>query len=175
MRYLTYFITTIIFSISFCNSAIAQTDSLLVHQIRLYVNHIDSINNLDYAQDKGFMKSVVDGIIKRNDKVVGGCGIYTLSNLKGDTVYRIHYHDNLDINTYKTYYFKENKLVYGTLELKNMDSLATTFFKKEEFYNEGKVVFKSLEQNPKRYIDMVKFSLLEDAKSFFARFTKNNF
>lgn len=175
MRYFSYFIATIVFSICFRGSSTAQTDSLLVHQIRLYVNRIDSISNLDYTQDKGFMKSVADGIIKRNNEIVGGYGIYTLSNLKGDTVYRIQYHDNLDMNTYKTYYFNENKVVYATLELKNKESLATTFFKKEEFYKDEKVILKNPEKNPKRYIDISEFSLLEDAKKLFADFTKNDF
>ncbi len=172
MRHLTNFITTIIFSIFFCNSSIAQTDSFLVAEIRTYMNHIDSINSPDNAQDRGYMKSVADGIIKRDNEVAGGFGIYTLSNLNGDTVYRIAYHGNLDINTYKTYYFSKNELVYATLELKNKDSLATTFFKKEEFYNNGKLILKNPEQDPKRYIDISEFSLLTDGKKLLTDFFK---
>jgi hypothetical protein len=56
-----------------------------------------------------------------------------------------------------------------------MDSLATTFFKKEEFYNNEKVILKNSEQTPKRYIEISEFSLLDDAKRYLTDFTKNSF
>src|SRR5436190_16268375 len=103
MRHFLLFIATILLTISSCNFVLAQVDTSSISQTRNYVKYIDSINKLDYVQDKGFMTSVADGSIKTNGKVVGGFGIYTLSTSKGDTAFRIEYHDNLDINIYKTY------------------------------------------------------------------------
>jgi len=172
MRHFKNCIAPIILSTCLCSSLFAQSDSLLVHQIRNYVKYIDSINSLNYVQDKGFVKSIAEGVIKRDNKVVGGYGIYSLSNLKNDTVFRIEYHDNFGINTYKTYYYQNNKIVYATLEFKNTDEQETTFFRKEEFYNDDKVILKSPEQNPKRYIDISSFSMLDDGKKLLADFQK---
>ena len=144
----------------------------MVSEIKIHIKYIDPINNLGYPQAKGYMKSVADGITKRGDKVVGGFGMYTLSNLNGYIVYSIQYPDNLNMNTYKTYYFDHNELGYGFIEFKNKDPQATTFFKKETFYYNGKLVFKNPEQDPDRHIDISGFSLLNGGRKFLADFIK---
>jgi hypothetical protein len=104
MGYFLKFIATIFLALCSWHFLFAQFDSSLISETKVYAKYLDSINKLAHPQNFGFMTSIADGIIKRDDVIVGGFGIYTLSNSKGDTVLRIEYHDNLDINIYKTYY-----------------------------------------------------------------------
>src|SRR5689334_4391475 len=95
----------VILAILFCQSARAQIDTDVIFATKRYVKYIDSINNLDGVQDRGFMKGVADGVVKTAEgntvNTVGGFGVYTLANLKWDTVFRIEYHINVPLNIYK--------------------------------------------------------------------------
>lgn len=176
MQHLINFIATIFLTVCSCNSVFAQVDTSLVGQTRNYVKYIDSINNLDYVQDKGFMTSVADGIIKTDGKVVGGFGIYTLSNSNGDTAFRIEYHDNLNINIYKIYYFQFDKLIYATLELQDGRANMKSIYRKEEFYNNNNILWTATkkEKSAEKYFDKTNFLLQKDGLKFLAEFKKDN-
>ncbi len=160
----------------FCNSAYAQVDTLFISETKNYVKYIDSINKLDHVQEIGFTTSVADGIIKTNGEVVGGFGIYTLSNSKGDTAFRIEYHDNLNINIYKTYYFRFDKLIYATLELQDGKANIKSVYRKEEIYNDNKVIWTTTnqEKSADKFFEKTNFSLFEDGLKFLADFKKDN-
>ncbi len=50
-----------------------------------------------------------------------------------DSVYKIVYHDNLDNNTYRVYYFKDNKLILAKLRLE-ANGQGDILFESEHFY-----------------------------------------
>ena len=120
------------------------------------------------------MTSIADGTIKRDDVIVGGFGIYTLSNLKGDTALRIEYHDNLDINIYKTYYYNYNKLIFATVDLQTEETNAKTIYHKEEFYNNGTIIWTKTqkEKSADNYFDKTNFILFEDGLKYLDDFKK---
>jgi hypothetical protein len=107
MRHFLNFTLTIILTVCSCNFLFAQVDTSFILETKTYAKQLDSFNKLPHPQDYGLMTSIADGIITRDGIIVGGSGVYTLSNAKGDTALRIEYHDNLDINIYKTYYFRK--------------------------------------------------------------------
>ena len=159
-----------------CNSVFAQVETPSISETRNYVKYLDSINKLDHVQDNGFMTSVADGIIKTDGEVVGGFGIYTLSNSKGDTAFRIEYHDNLNINIYKTYYFKFDKLIYATLELQDEKENMKSVYWKEEVYNNNNIVWTitNKDNSAEKYFDKTIFLLYQDGLKFLADFNKAN-
>ena len=161
----------IIFS---CNSLFAQFDTSPISKIKCYINYIDSIEKLEYVQNLGFITSIADGIIKNGDDVIGGFGVYTLSNSKADTAFRIQYHDNLDMNIYKTYYYRSNQLLYAIVELKDWRNGMKVIYKKEEFYNDNKVIWTTLqkEKSANKYFNKTDFSLFEDGLKFIDDFKK---
>lgn len=158
------------------SQSIAQKNSPLIAEIKTYVQYIDSINNIDYTQDIGYMKSIADGVIKNNDKIIGGIGIYSLLNIKGDTAYRIEYHDNVNINIYKIYYYKSDELIYAVTELKDYKLNRQTIFRKEEFYNKGIIIYTTTKQvkNAKKYSYKTNFSMYEDGMEYLNKFNNKN-
>jgi hypothetical protein len=158
------------------HALLAQADTAFTSSARRYVQYIDSVNKLDYAQDKGFISAVTDGIIKANDEVVGGYGIYTLASTNADTVYRIEYHDNYPINTYRTYYFKNNKLIYAKLELMGGGSFMKSIYLREEYYNNDTVTWSATrqEKSARKYYRKTEIVLLQDALTLQAEFMKDN-
>ena len=174
MRHFLKFITTTLLTISFCNFLFAQVDSSIIIETKNYSKYLDSLNKLDHPQNFGLATSIADGIIKRDDVIVGGFGIYTLS--KGDTALRIEYHDNLDINIYKTYYYKSNKLIFATLELQTEETNAKTIYYKEEFYNDRNIIWTNTqkEKSVDNYFDKTNFVLFEDGIKYLDDFKKDN-
>src|SRR5690349_10765504 len=104
MRYVLNLSVTLSLALFYYSTLSAQVDTSLIAITKGYVMYLDSVDRYDYMQKGNFSTSIADGIIKRDDIVVGGFGIYTLSKLNSDTVFRIEYHDNLDMNIYKIYY-----------------------------------------------------------------------
>ncbi len=157
-------------------SLLAQNDTFAVHDTRIYAQRLDSISELGYPQDFGYMKSVADGIIKRDDVIIGGFGVYTLSNAIGDSALKIKYHDNLDVNIYKTYYYKNHELIYANVELRDRTSKQNVLYHKEEFYNNGKIVWAKTNETKKvkKYISRVKFSIYDDGLKFLDNFKKES-
>lgn len=175
MRHFMHFIAVIL-TVCSHHTVFAQADSSVINQTRSYAKYIDSINKLDYVQDKGFMRSIADGIIKSNDAVVGGFGIYTLSNSKGDTAFRIECHDNLNINTYKTYYFLSDKLIYATLELQDGTDHMKSIYLREEFYDKDKIIWTTIrkDKTAEKYLDKTDFLLYPNGYHVLAEFKKQN-
>jgi hypothetical protein len=154
----------------------AQVDTSSISQTKKYVTYLDSINNLNHLQEKGFVTTIADGIIKTDGEIVGGFSIYTLSNYKADTAFRIEYHDNLNININKTYYFKFNKLIFAKLELQDGRANMKSIYLKEEFYNNDNIVWTTTkkEKSAGKYFDKTNFILYQDGLSFLADFKKDN-
>ncbi len=163
-------------TVCFDNFLFAQVDTSIILETKAYAKQLDSLDKLPHLQDFGFMTSIADGIIKRDDIVVGGFGVYTLSNAKGDTALRIEYHDNLDINIYKTYYFKNNKLIFATVELQNGIDNMKCIYRKEEMYDENKIIWTSTQKEKKanRYFDKTNFAMYDDGLKFLDDFIKDN-
>lgn len=174
MQYFLKFISIIILTLCSCNFLLAQVDTSFVLETRMYAKQLDSLNGLSHPQDFGFITSIADGIIKRDDVVVGGFGVYTLSNIKGDTALRIEYHDNLDINIYKTYYFRNNKLIFARVELREEKNNMKSIYRKEEIYEESKIIWviAQKEKTADRYFDKINFSIYEDGLKFLDDFMK---
>jgi len=176
MRYILNLVTTLCLTICTHKPVFAQVDTSSINETRNYVHFMDSINKLDYVQDKGFITSVVDGVMKADGKVVGGFGINSLLNLKGDTAFRIEYHDNLDVNIYKTYYYRFDKLIYASLELQGARAMRNSIYLKEEFYNDGHLIRTTTrkERSAEKYFDKINFSMYGDGLTFLANFRKEN-
>ena len=154
-----------LFSIS-CN-LFGQTDNLFIEETKKYVIEIDSINKLD-SHNSNYVKSIADGIIERNDGVVGGYGIETLSNRARDSVYRIEYNGGIDLYTSKTYYYKSNKLVYAIFEISDFKNKQGTLYLIEEFYREKKKIYALIKVNKltAENRNEAKVSLLDDGAEF---------
>ncbi len=177
MQLFTKHIVVTLVTFCYCNIAYSQIDSLsLIDETRSYVKFIDSINKLAYVQDLGFMKSVADGIIKKKKRVIGGSGVYTLSDYQGDSVFRIMYHDNLNVNIYKTYYYRLNKQVCATLELQTTDGKHIILYRKEEFYYNDTIIFTSTQKDATadKYSNKTNFNLFEDGLNFLTDFHKRH-
>jgi hypothetical protein len=177
MRQILKFILTLLLTFCCCGFLSAQVDtSIIIETAKNYSKYLDSVDKLDHPQNFGYVTSVADGIIKRDDIVVGGFGIYTLSNAGGDTAFRIECHDNLDINIYKTYYYKNNKLIYAIVELQDGKNNMKNLYRKEEFYNDNKIIRTIIQSDKKagRYYDKTSFSLYADGMKFFDDFLKDN-
>ena len=172
MRKVLFIIPSFCLILLYCNSLFSQVDSTIVSQIKAYVKQIDSLDDLDYVQNIGLIKSVTDGEILRNKVVIGGFGIYTLSNSKSDTVLRIRYHDNVDINIYKTYYYRYNKLIYSIVELKEWRSVVKTIYRKEEFYDKERILLTTLqnEESANKFAEKTRFSLYQDGIKYINNF-----
>ena len=176
MRHFLNFISATILTICSHNFLFAQVDTSIVLETKIYAKQLDSLDKLPHPQDFGFMTSIADGIIKKDDIVVGGFGVYTLSNAKGDTALRIEYHDNLDINIYKTYYFKNNKLIFAIVELQDGRDNMKSIYHKEEIYAESKIIWTITQKEKKAniFFDKTNFALYDDGLKFLADFMKEN-
>ena len=154
----------------------AQVDSSVVLEIKAYAKHLDSLDKLPYPEDFGYMTSIADGIIKRDNIVVGGFGVYTLSNAKGDTVLRIEYHDNLDINIYKTYYFRNNNLIFSTVELQDESKEMKCIYHKEEAYVEKKIIWATTQKGEisDTYFYKTNFEMYNDGLKYLHDFMREN-
>jgi hypothetical protein len=166
---LSFFVLTILtncrstksFSCVFQNPLDYAYDSLLVpdtfaiRKIKTYTKFIDSLSENDEDQ-KFIIKTIEEGTITQGivkTSIVGhnnhtdtarkikngGFGKYTIGNLKGDTLYKVLYHDNINKNFYESYYFKDNKLIYSKIDYQE-DGIGKTFYFKEEYYKDGKVL-----------------------------------
>jgi hypothetical protein len=162
-------------------------DSLTIRKIKSFTNYIDSLSENDENQNF-LIKSIEEGNI--NQEIVttsivghtnktetvretrkGGFGKYTLENIKGDSLYKILYHDNIDKNYYETYYYNDNKLVYSKIDYKE-DSLEQTFYYKEEFYKDSLIILytESRELIDSKYRRRVSFNLREKGETYLLEF-----
>ncbi|RZM30337.1 MAG: hypothetical protein EOO88_01220 [Pedobacter sp.] len=115
-----------------------------------YCDQIDSLIAMD-APDGGIVRSLIEGTISEttvdsshNTSAVrtitrtGGFSTTTYSNTKGDTLFKIAYHDNLDSNLYMTFYYRVNKVVYAKIDYTGSDAGSFIYSRAVEF--RGKTV-----------------------------------
>lgn len=175
MRYFIIFILTIY--LTTCSSIFlyAQVDTSLIKYTDSYVKRIDSINNSDNIKSFGFNTLIEDGLIQKDGVTIGGFGIYTLSNAKNDTVYRIEYSGGPGINTTKTYYYKDNKLIFAKLQLISSKKGIGKIYDKTEYYSEGKTVKTNVQEEikAKNYAAEINFSLFQDGMKLLDDFIKD--
>ena len=100
--------------LDYAYDSLIHRDTTAVKNIKAFAKYIDSLTENDASQ-KFVVNSISEGTIKQeivttsivghNNKIdtvrktkTGGFGKYTTENIKGDTVYKILYHDNIDKN-----------------------------------------------------------------------------
>ncbi len=155
MRHITIIISILLLLTCFDNSLFGQADRFEELSIDNYTRCVDSVIN----QDKQVLitRSIAEGQISQEtattkivghdnkvdtirNKTYGGWGKYSYANSNGDTVYKIEYHDNLQKNFYLIFYYRNNLLVYSKLDYQE-NGIGQTFYKKEEYYKNDKVIF----------------------------------
>ncbi|MDX6183789.1 hypothetical protein SGQ44_15910 [Flavobacterium sp. Fl-77] len=151
-----------------CNYFYAQTDDSFIKEIKEYVIKIDSINKLD-LYNTNYVISISDGIIEMNNKVVGGYGIRTLSDIENNFIYRINYGGGTDLYIHKTYYYQTNKLCYAVFEINDYKNKLGKIYLKEEFYKNDKkissiVTVNKLDEKNRNETDI---SLFDDGVKYF--------
>lgn len=152
-----------------CHATYAQADAGAVKAIQQYIQYIDSVSE---GRPADFSTSIADGIIETDDHTTGGFGIYTLSNIHRDTAFRIVYNGSLDIGILKTYYFKDNKLVYAKLAFTDSHTGSQLFYQREEYYHHNGLVWTKTEggKDAEKYASRAAFSLFKDGSGYLADF-----
>lgn len=175
MLHFRNFIATIYLTICSSNFLFAQVDTSLIHETNFYVKFIDSISSGNSLEIIGFKTLIEDGVIQRDSETVGGYGMYTLTNSKNDTVFRIEYSSGLSINVNKTYYYKFNKLIFARLQLISSKKGIGRIYDKTEYYSEGKIVKTAIQKERKanNYSTEINFSLFQDGMKLLEDFNKD--
>lgn len=176
MQHLINFIATIYLTICSSNFLFAQVDTSLIKDTNLYVKFIDSISNSGDVTNSAFNTLIEDGVIQRDGETVGGYGIYTLTNSKNDTVFRIKYSGGVRINVIKTYYYKFNNLIFARLQLVSSKKGIGSVYDKTEYYNnEGKIIKETIQKERKanNYSTEINLPLFQDGMKFLHDYSKN--
>lgn len=135
--------------------SISNRDSIEVVNIKKYKIYIDSLIKYDEHYEY-IMSGIEEGKIKRETRRVktntftddldttikiknGGFGKYTYGNRKGDTLYKIYYHDNIDKNYYEYFYFRNNQLVTASI-IYEENSSTKVFYSRKEYYSESRTL-----------------------------------
>lgn len=143
--------------------SIEKRDSIEVLNIKKYKIYIDSLIKYDEHYEY-IMSGIEEGKIKRETRRVknntftddldttikiknGGFGKYTYGNRKGDTLYKIYYHDNIDKNYYEYFYFRNNQLVTASIVYEE-NSSTKVFYSREEYYSESRTL--KIEESKKK-------------------------
>lgn len=173
------------------NSLSAQTDNHSVSSINTYIKHIDSLAEHDRKQEfviraiaEGPASQEIvttspskrkNGIDTIRKKISGGWGKYTIQNPIGDSVYRIHYHDNLQKNYYLTFYYKNNQLVYSKLDYQE-NGIGQTFYMREEYYKNDSILHRieTKEEIVDPYKKRAGINLYSKGNEYFREFLKEN-
>ena len=149
--------------LDYAYDSLIHRDTVAVNNIKVFTKYIDSLTENDENQ-KFVIKSIAEGnitqetvttsIVGHNNKIdtlrktkTGGFGKYTTENIRGDTVYKILYHDNIDKNFYETHYYKDNKLVYSKIDYQE-NGIGQTFYYKEEYYKDDKILLTNESSKP---------------------------
>lgn len=147
MKYLLSFSMICFTATAFCQQQ-PEPDS-----IKAYIKYVDELEDID---NKHVTRSISEGSITRVNALVskeqpqdtvwqkasGAFSLQTIHNIQADTVYRIQYHDNIDDNFYKIYYYKNNQLVAARISVVINMSGPTLYFK-EEHYKDGRITYVS--------------------------------
>ncbi len=164
-----------------------KPDSTEIAKIKTFIKYIDSLSEKDETQEF-VIKSIAEGKITQETTTLantgqhnkadttfnvknGGFGKYTTENLKGDTVYKILYHDNIDKNYYEMFYYKDNNLVYSRIDYQN-DGIGQTFYYREEYYkdNDTLMINESTEPIDNAYRQRVTFDLRKKGTDYLNQF-----
>ena len=173
--------------LDYAYDSLPNIDTIAVRKIIAFTKYIDSLSENDDSQ-KFIVKSISEGkitqeivntsIVGHDNKIdttrktkTGGFGKLTIENIKGDTLYKILYHDNIEKNFYETYYYKDNKLVYSKIDFQE-NGVGQTFFYKEEFYKDSRII---LSNESSKSIDTVfrqrvNFDLRKKGYEYYAEF-----
>jgi hypothetical protein len=158
--------------------------------IRAYTRSIDSLENevhegrgrdpkMGEGISEGPMTTTITTIVynkktgQRDTSVtkknMGGFGLYTL--FAKDTVFKIRYHDTYDQNMYETYYFKDNQLVCSKVRLEK-DGIGEVICQGEEYYRDGKVIYKILSPHKvrKTYSERLSFSWWDKGNEYLRKY-----
>jgi predicted lactoylglutathione lyase len=173
--------------LDYAYDSLIYRDTITVKNIKAFTKHIDSLTENDVSQ-KFVIESIAEGkitqeivtnsIVGHNNKIdtvrktkTGGFGKYTTENIKGDTVYKILYHDNIDKNFYEAHYYKDNKLVYSKIDYQE-DGIGQTFYYKEEYYKGDKILLtnESAKSIDTVFRQRVTFDLRKKGNEFLAEF-----
>lgn len=158
-------------------------DTIHINSIRDYKKYIDSLIENDDHQTY-VVRSIAEGTIKqeilKTSKVGhtnkldttkeirnGGFGKYTYDNQKGDTIFKILYHDNIDKNFYESFYFKDNKLIFASISYEE-NGIGNTFYSRQEYYNNYKLILveETKNQIEQVYRQRVSFDLMQKGKDY---------
>ena len=179
------------FNISKSSSSLSlpQKETNEINNIKRYKEYIDSMIQFDEYQKyivrgnaEGTLKQRIVRVSKNGDENsagttkevrTGGFGKYTYSNLKGDSLFKIEYHDNIDKNYYEIFYFRNNKLIVAIIDYQE-NGIGQTFYKKEEFYNEDIILFSKESKNEieVKYVQRVKINLRKKGNDFLIEYFK---
>ena len=171
---------------------ITLVDKTELIDIIAYKKYIDSLSDNDDYQTK-VVKELVEGRItqkietryfsdfhddtlNRSKTRKGGFGKYTTTNIKGDTLLRLLYHDNIDKNFYEIYYYKDNKLVYSKIDYQE-NGIGQSFYFKEVYYKGDSVIRANESPKPINtyYRDRVSFDQYKKGTEYLVEFlTKNH-
>lgn len=160
----------------------AQVDTSYIKEVNTYIKMVDSLahaGKLETGISEGTITQTAARIIynikqSKNDttwdsKVIGGFSIEP--TFKGDTVFKILYHDNADNNIYETYYFRDKQLVCSMVRLE-ADGIGTVLYSGAEYYKNGKIVYVKSPNSaaPDRYRARVSFSWRESGIRYYEQF-----
>ena len=178
--------TVAIFVATFCYHALpAQVDTAMISSITSYVRYIDSLASYDrqtlvmISIEEGPMSLVLTTFnphTKKTDTIGnvkhGGFGKYSTLNARGDTLYRIHYHDNIDKNFYEQYYFRHHQLVYAKIYYEEDNTTQHRFYYREAYYHDNILlqVNESTQPINEFYCQKVDIDLLEKARKYLEKF-----
>jgi hypothetical protein len=167
-------------------SLFAQTDSISLYEVKNSIKHTDSLILTDpnhffkkvikkETASLKDQKTIIPGYDNTLEKKNGHWYLSTFQRDPGDTIYTISYFDNLEKDFYLIFYYKQNSLIYAKLEYKESDA-DTAFYKREEFYKSGKLIFtestqSNLNQPFKKRIDI---DLYKQSNKYLQIFLPNN-
>jgi len=181
------FICTFQNPLDYAYDSLKLKDTIQVNSIRKYKQYIDSLIDKDDNQSY-IVRAIAEGTIKqevlRTSKVGhtnkvdttkeirnGGFGKYTYDNLKGDTIFKILYHDNIDKNFYESFYFRDNKLIFASIRYEE-NGIGNTFYSRQEYYNNDKLLLveETKNQIEQVYRQRVSFDLMQKGKDYLQKY-----
>lgn len=181
------FICTFQNPVSYAYDSLKPRDTIQVNSIRKYRQYIDSLIENDDKQTY-IVRAIAEGTIRQEilrtskdrhtNKIDttkeiknGGFGKYTYCNQKGDTVFKILYHDNIDKNFYESFYFKDNKLIFASIKYEE-NGMGNTFYSRQEYYNYDNLILAEETKNPieQVYRQRVSFDLIQKGKDYLKKY-----
>lgn len=143
-------------------------DSAYIKEIRAYTRHLDSL--IEQRKGKSLAESIHEGpaSAKHSEDAEtkiykGGFTLHSYETFRGDSIFRITYHDNLRKNRTINFYLRNNALVFACIELQ--DDPNKVLYRREEYYT-GKdnpaITLLITDDLPEEYLWRVEFSLYKN-------------